>query len=413
MPLSDSLKRILYIHHGGGIGGAPLSLLYLLQQLDRTRYEPIVVTLRSGPVVNLYRAEGIETHIESGISDFSHTNLEWYGGREWWRLPGKLIRLIPSIRKTRDVIRRFKPDLVHLNSSTLTLSTIACTLEDVPVVLHIREPIMRGYTGLRRALIRRIIDRNATRVIAISHYDADQLTPSDRIRVIYNFVDFTKFDRTLSGNTISDELRIASDAPVVLMLGGVAEPKGTLTLIRALPDLLKRIPNARFVIAGPALGPSSSDGVMKAVAKRILQADAYDRAVQAALDTAGPPAKDAVVFTGIRQDIPQLIAASNVLVFPSVVAHFARPIIEAAAMAVPSIASDLGGPRELIEHNETGLLVPPNDPQALADALASVLLDPTRATAMGEAAYIRARKLFDAGYNAITTIAVYDELLLN
>jgi hypothetical protein len=63
-----------------------------------------VVTLKPGPVVDLYRAEGIETRIEQGISDFSHTTLEWYGGRDWWRLPGKLLRIPASIRRTRKLV---------------------------------------------------------------------------------------------------------------------------------------------------------------------------------------------------------------------------------------------------------------------------------------------------------------------
>ena len=113
------MKRILYIHHGGGLGGAPLSLLYLLKQIDRARYEPIVLTLKPGPVVDLYRAEGIETHVAQGVADFSHTELEWYGGHDLWRLPIQVARFWPSIVNTRRYLRQFKPDLVHLNSSTL------------------------------------------------------------------------------------------------------------------------------------------------------------------------------------------------------------------------------------------------------------------------------------------------------
>jgi glycosyltransferase involved in cell wall biosynthesis len=407
------MKSILYIHHGGGIGGAPLSLLYLLQQLDRSRFKPVVVTLRPGPMVDLYRAEGIEAHVEPGISDFSHTNLEWYGRREWWRLPGKLLRLLPSIRKTREVIRRIKPDLVHLNSSTLAPSAIACAQEHMPVVWHIREPLAKGYLGIRRAILRRLIDRIASRVIAISQYDANQLTPSQRIKVVYNFVDFSTFNPEIKDNAIRAELNIAPGAPVILMLGGVAEPKGTLELVRAVPLLLKRVPDARIIIAGPALQRGVVDGGLKGIAKRVLRTDAYDSAVAKALDAGGSAVQNAVIFTGIRQDIPQLIVASNILVFPSVVPHFARPIIEAAAMGIPSVASDLGGPKELILHGETGLLVPSRDPQVLADALAELLYNPGRTHAMGEAAYLRARQLFDAGTNAATTLAVYDEILVN
>ncbi|MGB4676590.1 MAG: glycosyltransferase family 4 protein, partial [Aggregatilineales bacterium] len=252
---------MLYFHHGGGIGGAPLSLLYLLRQLDRSRYEPVVVTLKPGPVVDLYRSEGIETHVEEGITDFSHTTLEWYGGRDLWRLPGKLLRILPSIRRARAVIRRFAPDLIHLNSSTLVLPAIAAAREGVPFVWHIREPLHRGYLGLRRAWIRRVLHRHAARVVAISRYDADQLLPGDHVRVVYNFVHFDQFDRSLTGEAFRAEFGIPADAPVVTMLGGVAEPKGTLTLVRALPALVERVPGVRVVIAGPPPKPLAEPGL--------------------------------------------------------------------------------------------------------------------------------------------------------
>jgi glycosyltransferase involved in cell wall biosynthesis len=403
------MKRILYIHHGGGIGGAPLSLLYLLQQLDRSRYEPVVVTLKPGPVVDLYRAEGIETHVEPGISDFSHTTLEWYGGREWWRLPGKFLHIWPSIRRARRLIRRLQPDIVHLNSSTLATSAIACKLEGVPVVWHIREPLAPGYTGLRRWFIRQTIHRCADRVVAICQNDADQLITSDHIQVIFNFVDFNRFDRSLTGETIRRELDIPADAPVVTMLGGIAEPKGTLILIRALPYLLEAVPAARVIIAGPPPRPLDEKD-LKGFAKRLLRVDAYQRAVQQALRQLDAKYRGALIFTGIRKDMPEVIAAGNCVVFPSVVPHFARPVIEAAAMAKPAVASDLGGPRELIVSGETGLLVAPHDPAALADGLVSLLTDRARSQQMGEAAYHRARELFDAQRNAAKTVFVYNGL---
>ncbi len=404
------MKRILYIHHGGGIGGAPLSLLYLLRQLDRSRYEPVVVTLKQGPIVDLYRQEGIETHVEPGIGDFSHTTLEWYGGRDLWRLPGKLLRIGPSIRRTRKLVRRFQPDLVHLNSSTLAPAAIGCGREGVPVVWHIREPLAKGYFGLCRAWIRRVVDRNAAAVIAICQNDADQLKPGDRVHVIYNFVDFGQFDRSLTGENFRQEMGIDEDAPVVVMLGGVAEPKGTLTLVRALPELVEAVPGVRVVIAGPEPKPLREAGI-KGLAKRLLGVDAYQKAVQREINGLDESARRAILFTGIRRDVPDILAAGTCLVFPSSVPHFARPIIEAAAMGIPSVASDLGGPRELIVHGETGLLVPPNDPAALAGALASIVGDRQYAHQLGEAAYQRAQKHFDSAQNAAATVAIYDKIL--
>lgn len=403
------MKRILYIHHGGAIGGAPMSLLYLLRHLDRSRYEPVVVVLRHGPAADLYRAEGIETYVEPRIRDFSHTTLEWYGGRDLWRLPGRLLSLIPSIWRTRALIRRLRPDLVHLNSSVLAPCAIACRREGVPLVWHIREPLAHGYLGLRRAWLRRTVDRCASRVVAISRHDAEQLILGERVRVIYNFVDFSEFDRTLSGEAVRAEFAIPPDAPLVLMLGGVSPPKGTLTLVRALPALVGAVPDVRVVIAGPPLPPESS--AWRGIAKRLLGADAYGQAMRQAVEALPQAARAALIFAGVRQDVPHLLAASQVLVFPSTVPHFARPIIEAAAMGVPSVASDLGGPRELIQHGKTGLLIPPNDAEALAEALADLLCNPARAHALGEAAYEQARRLFDAQTNAAATVALYDEIL--
>lgn len=400
--------RILYLHHGGGLGGAPLSLLYLLKQLDRSRYEPIVLTLKPGPVVDLYRSLGVETHVAPDIADFSHTELEWYGGADLWRLPIQTARFWPSVIAARRRLRQFKPDLVHLNSSTLAAPARAAWREGIPVVWHIREPIANGYFGLRREWLKRHIAHDAARVIAISEYDASRLRPSPNVRVIHNFVDFGVFDRALSPGEARRKLNLTPAQNVVTMLGGVFYPKGTLVFVKALPLVRKAAPNTIFLVVGPppAVGDSSR---LKSAMKFILRADAYDRRVMAAASEAISGGH--IRFTGIRSDIPQVLAAADVLTFPSVVPHFARPIIEAGAMAKPVVASRLGGPLELVQDGVTGLLVPPSDPAALAGAIISLLRDPSKASAMGEAGYAQAREKFDAATNARKTFAVYEEIL--
>ena len=401
------MKRILYIHHGGSLGGAPISLLFLLRQLDRSSYEPIVLCLAGGPVVEHFRAAGVETHIATDVSDFSQTELVWYGNTLLWQLPGKALRFLPSVVAVRRYLHRFQPDLVHLNSSTLAAAAQAAYSEETPIVWHIREPLARGYFGLRRCWLRKRIARHATRVVAISEYDAAQLLPSDRIRIISNFVDFSTFDRSIDSNAARAHLNMDRAQYVVTMLGGCSASKGTLPFVRALPLVRKKIPNARFLVAGlkPRVGASQP---LPALLKRLTRADAYDRAVMSASSSA--IASGALRFLGARDDVPQLLAASDLLVFPSVVPHFARPVIEAGAMAKPVVASDLGGPRELVRHDETGLLIPSNDPHILADAIIGILSDEARAQAMGEAGYQLALKLFDARNNAARTFSIYEEL---
>jgi len=417
-------KRILYLHHGYDIGGATLSLLYLIQQLDRARYEPIVVCVYDGPAAARFRAEGIRTVTDTGIDHFGHTSLAWYSLRRPDVLLQKSLRFWPSVLRTERVVRELAADLVHLNTSGLPASAIGARRAGVPVVWHIRESLHSGYLGVRRALFRHVIHRYADRVVAICQDNARQLIPSDRIHVIYNFVDFALFDRRISGAGVRHELGLALGAPVVLMLGGVAIPKGTWTLVQALPLVRPLMPDVHFVVAGAM--PVLEQGW----GGKLSRVQAYYRRIRQFI--AAHDLGDAVHLVGMRQDVPQLLAACDLLVFPAVVPHFARPIIEAGAMAKPVVASNLGGPDELVVHGETGLLVPPDDPRALAEAIVAILTQPdadqrigesanqriggsadrnSKAQAMGEAGYERARRLYSAEVNAARTFALYEELL--
>lgn len=403
MPAAD-VKRILYVHHGGTVGGAPLSLLFLLQQLDRSLYEPVVLFLADGPVVERFRTAGVMVHIAPEITDFSHTELVWYGAGLLWQLPGKLLRFLPSVLRAAAWLRRVQPDLVHLNSSTLAAFAIAARRAALPVVWHIREPLAHGYFGMRRAWLRRVLRQCATRVVAISQFDAAQLGDGVTATVIHNFVDFAVFSRGIDPLAARAHLQLSSAQHVVLMLGGCSRAKGTLQFVLAYASLRRRVPNAVLVIAGAKPEVGAADW-LPALVKRSTGADRYARQVMAA--AAAGIAQRGIRFIGVRSDVPQLLAASDVVVFPSIVPHFARPLIEAAAMAKPVVASDLGGPRELVVHGSTGLLVVPNDPDVLANALAEVLQDPQSAARMGAAGFERARQLFDAQTNAARTFALY------
>ncbi len=399
-------RRVAYVHHGGALGGAPASLLVLLRHLDRTRYHPVVLALAPGSATERFRTEGIETHTVEGASHFSHTELEWYGGADSWRLPLQVARYGGSVACLRRALRAVAPDLVHLNSSTLAAGAAAARREGIPVIWHIREPLAAGYLGIRRAWLTRRIARDAACVIALSAFDAARLGPAARVRIIPNAVDFDEFDRHRDGTGARRALGLPAGASVVTMLGGVARPKGTLEFVRAAAIVQVTAPDAVFVVAGrpPALGGRTR---LRRLARRVLGVDAYDRAVEAAAGAS----RDAVRFIAARTDVPQVLAASDVVAFPSTVPHFARPVIEAGAMAKPVVASRLGGPLDLVEEGVTGVLVPPADPAALADALMALLADPGRAARLGEAGYLQARARFDARAHARQVLDVYAEVL--
>jgi glycosyltransferase involved in cell wall biosynthesis len=399
-------NRILYIHHGKGIGGAPLSLLYLIRQLDRSRYEPVVLCLYESAAADLYRDEGVETHVARGIQTFDHSTLLWYGLRRPWRLPWRTLTFWPSVVNTRRTVKALRSALVHLNSAQLAPSAIGAHQASVPVVWHVREQIAPGYLGLRRRWLKRAIARYGDRVIAICQNDADQLIQNGKIHVIYNFVDFAQFDRRIEPGTIRQELGLDSERRLVVMLGGVNPAKGTWEFVRALPRVLRCVPNIHFLVLGHFPGFRGNQGIKAALVRALY---GYQHKIERFIHRQDLAAH--ITFTNARRDVPQVMADADLIVFPSTVPHFARPIIEAGAMAKPVVASDLGGPRELVVDGETGLLVLPSDPKVLAEAIIRILSNKQLAQHMGEAGYRRARQLFDAKVNTQQTMAVYEELL--
>jgi glycosyltransferase involved in cell wall biosynthesis len=187
---------------------------------------------------------------------------------------------------------------------------------------------------------------------------------------------------------------------MILMLGGINPIKGTREFVIAALEVLKHYPDAVFVVAGgiPSKGfRNLLNGMMR-----------YWRDIQELI----PAALAAnFLFAGVRKDIPKMIAACTIVCFPSTVPHFARPIIEASAMGKPVVASDLGGPKELVLEGETGLLVPARDPARLAGAMERLLAHPVAAQAMGTNGTAFARKHFDAVRNTNDVIRIYKNLM--
>jgi len=394
------LVRILYVHHGKGIGGAPLSLLYLIRGLDRSRYMPVVLCLRESQAADLFRRDGLETVVMESIKDFSHTNVLWY---PWWQFPKTLYRaaMIPvSYVRARSFLKNTPFDIVHLNTSTLGAFGMAAKREGCRVVWHIREPVARGYFGVRRWWIRRTIDRNADAIVPICRYDASQLRQSGRITVVYNFVDFRVFDASRRAPDLRKQLEIDPDAKIVLMLGGSNPIKGTEQFVRAAVQIAERQPGAVFLIAGEIPGNSFRE--------RLNGRTAYHRRTVGSIPGA---LTDRIRFIGVRNDIPDLLAEAYLLCFPSTTPHFARPVIEASAMGKPVVASDLGGPQELVRNGETGLLVPPCDTGALALAMERLLSDSLLAQTMGRNGLEFARVHFDAETNTRAIQEVYLRLM--
>lgn len=279
--------------------------------------------------------------------------------------------------------------LVHTHSSVDSwLATLAARSRRLPVVRsrHVSIPIRR-----RGALVYRLADRiittgEAIRTVAI----AAGISP-ERIVSIPPGVDTTRFHADLTGQPVRDELGLAGGGAlkVVGLVANVRGSKGHQYFLEAARDVLRARPATRFLIVGDGVG---LDGVRQRV---------HDLGLERA-----------VVLTGFRPDIPEVMAALDVLVLPSTRSEgIPQVVLQAFAVGRPVIASAVGSIPEVVHDDETGLLVPPADSAALARAILGLLEDPLRAHRLVRAARGRVEALYGIDRVMQRTTEVYAKLL--
>jgi glycosyltransferase involved in cell wall biosynthesis len=214
--------------------------------------------------------------------------------------------------------------------------------------------------------------------------------PPKKIKAIHNGIELAEYDLPpdLSRASRRAELGIPADAPVVITLAVLREGKGHHTLLTAVPTVLQRKPETKFLIVGG--GP--------------LEGQLRDHVRNEGLI-------QSVIFTGMRHDVPLLLGLADVSVLPSEHDPLPTVVLESMAMRLPVVGMNSGGVPEMIVDGQTGLLVPPRDPRALSEAILALLIDPARAKQMGESGRARVEVEFNALGWARKMEAVYDEIL--
>ena len=289
-------------------------------------------------------------------------------------------------------IRRLRPDVVnpHLFRSTLVAAPLArwCGARAVVETYHGREGWRRGPVR-GRFFADRAIARLLDRVIAVSEAARTFLVavkgyPADRVVVVPNGRDLSVYCPGDGREVVRRELGIDPATPVVGVVGRLETQKGHTYLLDAWPEVRREFPDARLLVVG--------DGS--------LRGDLEARALAPAL-------RGSVVFTGFRPDVPRVLGALDLLVLPSLYEGMPLTAIEASAMSLPVVATAVDGTPEVVRDGETGRLVPPADPPALARALRALLADPARARALGRAGRAHVLARFDLDAQVEATARVY------
>lgn len=307
-----------------------------------------------------------------------------------------------ALWKLYRLIRREGYDVVHTHSSKAgVLGRLAARMAGTPVVVHTlhslvfhdRQPwaVNRLWRTIKR-LMGPLTDRFISVADAVTEGAvAARIAPPDRFTTIRSGMELDWFLRArIDVAAARRELGLPGDAAVVGKVARLSPLKGHDQLLEAWPAVTLRHPEARLVLVG--------DGVLQERLRR--------RARRLAVE-------GSVVFAGLvpRERIPSAIAAMDVLVHTSLWEGLPRVLVQALALGRPCVALRRDGAPEVVIDGETGFLVEPDDPAALADAISRLLADPDLRARMGAAG----RRIVDPAFRAETMVAqiagVYDELL--
>jgi lipopolysaccharide/colanic/teichoic acid biosynthesis glycosyltransferase/glycosyltransferase involved in cell wall biosynthesis len=309
-----------------------------------------------------------------------------------------------TAREFARLCRRLRPDIVHThNPKPGVYGRIGARLAGVPVVVNTVHGL---YAQPEDTLARRAVVYGLER-LAASFSDAELVQnpedlpvlrrlgiPDDRLHLLGNGVDLTRFDPEAHSDAreaVRRELGVGSDEVVVGLVGRLVREKGYREVFEAAREVRADHPQVRFLVVGPP------------------DLDKADAISQDELDRAA--AEAGVTFLGLRDDVERLYPAMDLYVLASHREGFPRSAMEAAAMGLPVIATDIRGCRQVVDDGANGLLVPVRDAARLAAAIASLIEHPDRLRRMGQVSRRRAVAEFDDRQQVARTLETYARLL--
>lgn len=332
------------------IGGTETQAVELARRLDPERYQVTIGCLRrEGPLIERLKGTPVEI-----------MEVDMGGGID---SPSGLLRIVKLAR----FFRQQRIDILHAHDLwSNIIGMAAATLARTPVTITSQRDLSHDawYSTYRRGVLR-FFQRGSSIVLTNAKAIRDGLIeqdhlPPEKVCVVYNGVDLNRF------NGAPDRAHVLPGTEgnklIVLVGNMITDVKGHAVLIAAAPELVKAHPKTQFVLVG--------EGTKRAG----FEQQAKDLGLQGNF-----------LFLGRRSDVPAILACCDIAVLPSLAEGLPNAVLEYLAAGLPVVATALGGNLEIIRDGTTGLLVPPQDPQALAAALNNLLSDEGLAARIGTA----------------------------
>lgn len=368
-----SMVNVLYLITEFNVGGAERVVERLATQISKRRHRVLVACLYDpGPVADEIIAAGIPV-VNLGMR-----------GKSDLRVIYRLFRLVRTER-----IQVIHSHLFHAN----LLAALVGKLASIPVIIATRHSVDIG--GMNREWLNHWTGHFCDAVVAVSKevYEAElerSRTDPSKVVIIPNGVQVEAFAPVdlHELEQLRKQWGLDPDAPLIGTIARFDKPKGHSYLLDAIVGILEQFPDAKVLLVGD--GPRRSQMEEKAEALAL---------------------SNSIVFTGIRHDIPRILALLDLFVLPSLWEGLPMVALEAMAAGRPVVATHVGGVPEVVLDGVTGLLVPPRDPVALTEAIVRLLHAPGLRRQMGQAGRERVAQHFSMEQMVERTQNLYEHLL--
>jgi glycosyltransferase involved in cell wall biosynthesis len=348
--------RILHTESSTGWGGQENRTMNELISMRERGHEMAVLSRPGARIIERAKEAGFQTFAVDmrGVLDF------------------------PGILQLRSVMKAFHPDVVNTHSGrdTQLAGMAAHTLSGRPLIVRTRHLALPISSKFSYSVL-------PDHVVTVSKYVESYLieagVPGKQVSTVATGVDFSRYDRSTVQGNLREELGLAADSLLIGTVAILRAKKGHAEILDAAPEVLKRFPNAHFVFAG--------DGIV---------ADGLTGHVH---------------MLGLRRDVTNVLASLDIFVLPTHQEALGTAFIEAAAMGIPAVASNVDGVPEVVLDGQTGLLVPAQDGNALIEPICRLLGDPIFRQSMGANATEFVRRKFSREVMAHGMERLYQRLL--
>ena len=356
---SDYTKRVILFCHNSNLSGAPISLAHIAGKLPGYGFSPLVLIPRHGPIESLLKKLTVEYKI--------------------LKSPGIIYKFLKIVKKE-------KPALIHVNTLVTSWPVLIAKLVKLPVIWHIHE-----YLGNKR-LYAKLIHFLSTRVVLVSHEQLKLFRTLKKAVLVQNGIDPSVFENTKPINITNDN----SENPVVVSFIGSIEPRKGLHILAKAASILASKPikrNLHYVIVGEA--PYKYIKYKEKIIKILEENNLLNR----------------FHFLGQREDIPQILAGSDILCHPAFIEVFGMVIIEAMASRIPVISTRVGEIPWLIDNGITGYIVDPGDHNKIAEAIEKLATNENLRKQMGLKGFEKVKHNYTLGKQVKKISEIYREII--